>query len=478
MSQCPEKSVLEALVQCRLSEEEQAKLEEHISGCPACQDLVDQLEREAPPLTEFSSSYWGTDLRDENLSFLLNDLHGGTEFPLPATVGSYRLLRKIGQGGMGTVYAAEHIKMKREVAIKFIQPKRLLNPSAHAHFDQEVAASGKLMNAHVVVTTDAGDYNGQPYLVMELLQGETIRQYLEKQPGKLPVKEACEIISQAAEGLQSAHEVGLLHCDIKPSNLWRLPDGTIKVLDLGLARSLSDSEKGSFSISGTPGYIAPEQYTHAPLGAYTDVYSLGCTLYYLLTGISPTRMDGELDEKKQREFFKKIPQRDLRGVVQRMMAPEPEKRFQSMREVQEDLAQIIRGHAPWWTIALSYVMDVIALVLVPILFGLIAFFLARYNKRKGSVRQGNIQMVLAVICMVVGIWLGTVIELAFRTMDLIDEWEQELKQEYNHQEQVEQPALPPITSEESEAGKAEEAEKATSASAIWEGAVTSKTETH
>ncbi len=197
----------------------------------------------------------------------------------------YRVERFLGRGGMGAVYQARHRQMDRKVALKVIRPHLLQHDAAVTRFRQEVKLAGKLDHPNIVRAHDADQAGTLYFLVMEYVEGTDLAHYL-KQHGPLPVAEACDLILQAARGLQHAHEQGLVHRDVKPSNLLRTPAGQIKVLDFGLARlvRVEDGPAGTEAtgqgvVLGTPDYIAPEQtYDSRRADARSDVYSLGCTL--------------------------------------------------------------------------------------------------------------------------------------------------------------------------------------------------------
>ncbi len=216
----------------------------------------------------------------------------------PGTVlGQYRILGKLGQGGMGAVYKALHTKLEKTVALKVLPEDRLGKSDAIARFHREMKAVGKIEHPHLVRALDAGEADGSHYLVMEYVDGIDLSRLLKEQ-GRLPVAAACELIRQAALGLQAAHQSGMVHRDIKPANLMlaRQDFGppSVKVLDLGLARLADGSGQMETELTtdnqimGTLDFMAPEQADSSKdVDTRADVYSLGATLFTLLTGQPP-----------------------------------------------------------------------------------------------------------------------------------------------------------------------------------------------
>jgi serine/threonine protein kinase/WD40 repeat protein len=209
-------------------------------------------------------------------------------------VGSYLLLDRLGEGGMGQVFKAQHRHMGRTVALKLMRPEKLGSPQAVARFYQEVQAAARLTHPNIVIAFDAGQVGNTHYFSMEYIDGVDLLR-LVRQRGALPLSQACDFIQQAALGLQHAHEQGLVHRDIKPSNLLVTRDSsaTVKILDMGLARVGSAIENSRNltqvgQVLGTPDYLAPEQALDArSVDIRADIYSLGCTLFFLLTGRTP-----------------------------------------------------------------------------------------------------------------------------------------------------------------------------------------------
>ena len=229
---------------------------------------------------------------------------GNPELIFPRPFGGYELLAKIAEGGMGVVYKARQVKLDRLVAIKVIRPERLTHPDAVRRFLREAQTAARLSHPNIVLIHDCDQVDQTHYIVLEYVEGIDW-QRLVKQAGPLPVGLACELVRQAACGLAHAHERGLVHRDIKPANLMVAPPPgaapwpprtlVVKLLDLGLARLHQPAELEAESIltqeggvMGTPDYMAPEQVEDSrSVDGRADLYSLGCTLYYLLTAQAP-----------------------------------------------------------------------------------------------------------------------------------------------------------------------------------------------
>jgi len=286
--------------------------------------------------------------------------------------GEYVVLDRIGAGGMGQVLKAKHRTMGRLVALKMIAPKLLDSPDSVKRFHREVRAAAKLEHPNIVTAYDASEHQGVHYLAMQYVEGQDLAQVV-KARGPLPVEEAVDYVLQAARGLEYAHEQGIVHRDIKPGNLLlqtpRSPRGrgaggegargTVKILDMGLARfdeGAPDDEPdldrltGSSQMMGTCDYMAPEQAldTHHA-DARADIYSLGCTLYRLLTGKRPytgtTPMQVLLAHREAPipslcEARADVPE-ELDAVFAKMVAKDPADRYQSMTTVVEALRSCV-----------------------------------------------------------------------------------------------------------------------------------------
>ena len=206
-------------------------------------------------------------------------------------LGEYKLLEKLGEGGMGTVFKALHTKLGRVVALKVIRQDRKWSDHAIVRFEREMKAVGALDHPNIVRAYDAREVGDTRLLAMELIDGLDLA-VLVHHRGALPIADACEVIRQAAVGLQCAYQHGLIHRDIKPSNLMLNRQGQVKLLDLGLARFDSlptgDEVTDTNQAIGTIDYMAPEQFSDGhSVDIRADIYSLGCTFYKLLTGRTP-----------------------------------------------------------------------------------------------------------------------------------------------------------------------------------------------
>jgi serine/threonine protein kinase len=272
-------------------------------------------------------------------------------------LGTYKLLQPVGKGGMSAVFLAEHISLKRRVALKVFSPERTGDRAALERFYREGRAAAALDHPRIVRFHDITSCSAPSkqteivhFLVMEYVEGRNLEEVVQ-QRGPLPIEEAVGYAVQAAEGLQHAAAKGVVHRDIKPANLLLDGQGSIKILDYGLARFFQDagddltSRLDGRAVLGTADYIAPEQALHGEVDIRADIYSLGVTLYALLNG-KPPFSDGNTSQKllahqlRRAESLSKV-RHDvpvkLAGVVARMMAKDPEERYQSPAEVIEAL---------------------------------------------------------------------------------------------------------------------------------------------
>ncbi|MCC6421524.1 MAG: serine/threonine protein kinase, partial [Gemmataceae bacterium] len=273
-------------------------------------------------------------------------------------LGPYVLLEGVGEGGMGQVFKARHRVMNRVVALKLIRKEQLDSGAAVQRFRREIQAAGQLAHPNIVMAHDAGQVGERHFLVMEYVAGVDLGR-LVRQQGPLAVPQACAAARQAALGLQHAHERGLVHRDVKPSNLLLASDGVVKLLDLGLARPFavpgpSGAElTQSGVVMGTPDYLAPEQALDPrAVDIRADIYSLGCTLYFLLTGRPPFPTEGSLTQKllwhqhadpDAVEAARPDVPPALSAVLRRMMARRPADRYQTPGEAAAALVPFCAG---------------------------------------------------------------------------------------------------------------------------------------
>jgi hypothetical protein len=288
------------------------------------------------------------DLMEQPVAERLQDEAGELD---AESVGDYVLLRKIGEGAMGTVWLA-NAPDGQAVALKVLSPDRARERPQLTRFMREAQAAVKLRHEHLVRGIELGEDRGRYFLAMEYVPGGSVRDVLERH-GQLPTRDTTRIIAQVADALDYAHASGVVHRDVKPGNIMLAADGAARLADLGLARylepdltALTRSETGM----GTPAYIAPEQIRGAKRAdARSDIYSLGATWYHMLTGRPPFVAATGFDVLQKHLSEPLVPPRDVRPdvpeavseFVESMMAKEPDERVQTAGEV----GRFIREHA-------------------------------------------------------------------------------------------------------------------------------------
>ena len=256
-------------------------------------------------------------------------------------IGSYEVLSELGRGGMGVVYKAFEPKLKRVVALKMLNEGIAHQPGLVERFYREAHAMATLSDPHVVQIYAVGEHQGQPFFVMEYIDGESLGGRLKRE--RMSVREARKVLMQAASGLQSAHEQGLIHRDIKPGNLMLTQKGSVKVTDFGIALAEGTGERltGTGGIIGTPGYLSPEACLGEPLDARTDIFALGVVFYEMLTGRLP------FDDKSPYALMAAVVQAQIPDVtllnseidpntlaiLTKMLARRPAERYQTCAEV-------------------------------------------------------------------------------------------------------------------------------------------------
>jgi serine/threonine protein kinase len=276
------------------------------------------------------------------------------------TIGNYKVLEKLGSGGMGQVFLAEHKIMRRKVAVKVLPSAKAEDPSSLERFHREARAVAALDHPHLVRAFDIGQDDNLHYLVMEYVDGASLQEIVKK-TGPLDPTRACYYVHRTAEGLQYAYEVaGLIHRDVKPANIMVDRQGVVKLLDMGLARFFNDEDdiltkKYDENILGTADYLSPEQVTDSHgVDIRADIYSLGATFYFLLTG-KPPFPEGNVSQKLiAHQTRQPVSVRLLRpgvpegvaAVLERMMMKDPAARYQTPAELAGALAPFVPATIP------------------------------------------------------------------------------------------------------------------------------------
>jgi predicted Ser/Thr protein kinase len=265
-------------------------------------------------------------------------------------LGPYRVLKVLGTGGMGVVYRAEDVNLKRPVALKAMLPSMGASPSARQRFIREARAVAAVKHNHIVTVYFVGEERGVPYLAMELLEGEALDARLDREK-KPPLRDVLRVGREIAEGLAAAHDRGLIHRDIKPANVWlEGPRASVKILDFGLARGASEpshiTQQGA--VIGTPAFMAPEQANGEPVDFRCDLFSLGCVLYRLCSGRLPFQGRDTLSTLMAVVAHQPPPPAELdpslppalSDLIMRLLAKKPVERPPSAQAVADELAAI------------------------------------------------------------------------------------------------------------------------------------------
>ena len=322
---CPNRETLLQYSLGMLPGEQQDILDRHLDECPDCQATILTLDDSGDtvigglrmPLSG-ESVLAEPQLQDALAAALAmpQEMRSADKSPLlpgpltsgmPETLGEYQLLEELGRGGMGRVYKALHTKLDRVVAVKVLPSGRVGDRKAIVRFEREMKAVGRLVHPNIVQAYDAREIDGTPVLIMEFVDGLDLAEMVRRARDRLRVADACELVRQTALALQCAHEHGLVHRDVKPSNIMLARSGEVKLLDLGLAGFYAEGGTGvsggrgrlagvhndeemtgTGQAMGTADYMAPEQASDSrTVDIRADIYSLGCTLYKLLTGRAP-----------------------------------------------------------------------------------------------------------------------------------------------------------------------------------------------
>ncbi|HYR44855.1 MAG TPA: protein kinase [Terriglobia bacterium] len=270
-------------------------------------------------------------------------------------IGHYEVINLIGRGGMGEVYRARDARLNRPVALKFVSSEHV-SESARRRFQQEVRMTSALNHPHILTVHEAGEFEGQQYLVMEFIDGGTVREWANN--NKPDWRQVVDLLIGVADGLACAHEAGILHRDIKPDNILVTKSGYAKLADFGLAKltqpadeELSEAVTVSRTrpgmLIGTIAYMSPEQASGKPLDARSDIFAFGVVLYEMLSGRKPFEGASELETLQTIIHGVPKPLGDalpatLRAVVERALEREPARRYQAMREMFVDLRRVTR----------------------------------------------------------------------------------------------------------------------------------------
>lgn len=367
----PTPATLQAYGQGRLSAGEMTAIEAHLATCDRCCEALAGTPDDTLLVRAREAATSGFRAREQTVA---EKPASPREIPPPLrNHPRYRVLGLLGTGGMGAVYKAEHRLMERMVALKVINPALVSSPAALERFEREVKTAAKLSHPNIVAAHDAEQAGGLHFLVMEFVEGVSLDRLVASR-GPLAPQLAAHLIRQAAQGLQHAHTKGMIHRDIKPQNLMVAPPKwDLKILDFGLARLASQAWQSSAetatdspdrapdrpdnatragSILGTPDYIAPEQATDAYLADIrADIYSLGCTLYFLLAGEPPFPGGTLLDKLHAHKTSTPTPIRlrrpevpeELERILDRALAKNPADRYATPEEFAKALLPIARS---------------------------------------------------------------------------------------------------------------------------------------
>lgn len=292
----------------------------------------------------------------------------GTISPLPVNTetsrtgqmfGEFKLLRRLGRGGMAEVWLAEQLKPKRQVALKFMHAELMNDPLFVKRFEREADAAAGLTHANIVQVYSTGTVENQHYIAQEFVEGQTLRDYLRKlsdQSKRISVNASLTILRQIASALEAAAEKGIVHRDIKPENIMLTEKGNVKVADFGLAQIEQGGEKlhltQADTTMGTPLYMSPEQIRAEKLDQRSDLYSFGVMAYHMLCGYPPFRGETAMAVAVQHlqstppPLLEKRPDlpKPLGDMVHRLLRKKPEERYQSFTDVIEDLRLLSKAH--------------------------------------------------------------------------------------------------------------------------------------
>ena len=274
----------------------------------------------------------------------------GAVAPLPTHIGKYDVVRVLGRGAMGVVYHAHDPLLDRSVALKVMLPATAADPDQKARFEREARAAAKIVHRNVLTVFDLGYHqDGSPYIAMELLKGKDLLQTM-REDAPLPLDQKLNVIVQILDGLAHAHEVGVIHRDIKPANVFLAADGSVKIMDFGVARFTMSAATNTGMVMGTPDYMSPEQVQGGKLDGRTDLWSVGCMLHELMTGARPFAAESlmtifyRITHEPPSPDLPLGPQFEpLRPIVKRALARDVEQRYASAGEFSAALREVLKN---------------------------------------------------------------------------------------------------------------------------------------
>ena len=258
----------------------------------------------------------------------------------------------LGRGAMGIVYVAHDTVLERDVALKLMASSIADDPSTIDRFTREAKAVAKMTHPNVVTVFDLGSHtDGSPFIAMELLKGQDLQRAMRTPPAPT-LERKLAVLVQVLAGLDHAHQAGIVHRDIKPANIFICTDGTVKIMDFGVARLATASMTGTGKIVGTADYMSPEQVKGAKVDGRSDIFSVGCMLYELLAGRRPFHSDNLMaifykitHEEPDYELLPAGEAADLVPILKKAMAKELSERYQTARELAVDLRDHLRSHS-------------------------------------------------------------------------------------------------------------------------------------
>jgi serine/threonine protein kinase len=259
----------------------------------------------------------------------------------PERIGRYQVIERIGRGAMGVVYRAHDGAMGRDVALKVLMTDLEDDPDIRTRFHREAEAAARLSHPNIITIFDVGEDGDRFYIVMELLRGATLKDFL-KQSDAAPIERKLDLMIQLCAGLGVAHNASIYHRDVKPGNIFVRSDGILKILDFGVARLASSSMTASGFIVGTPDYMSPEQARGADIDGRSDIFSLGGVFYYMLTGRKPFPANDlptlfrQIQDENPPALGVEAPE-GLEAVIMKALAKKRENRYQTCQDLMADL---------------------------------------------------------------------------------------------------------------------------------------------